>query len=169
MVPARRRDVEQAVDKHLDARLQHFERARREGRAKEFAYPRVHRRIVEDEACGVVFVQLAVAEIRLEVDCLVGAPGHGIAIDGDKIVVAREKIRAVRHAMHRVVLAQRAVSGIRIVEECRIEPFEIERGGKRAVVRWQRRDSGRRSHRQANSYGIWVGPYCSTTVLASRS
>ena len=42
------------------------------------------------------------------------------------IVVAGEEIRAVRHAMHRIVLAQRAIGRIGVVQEFAVEVREIE-------------------------------------------
>ena len=119
--------VEQPVDQRLDARAHHLQRARREGRRQQLADAGVNRRIVEDEAGGVVLVQQAVAKVRLERRFLVGAPGPGVAIDLDQIVVAGEEIRAVRQAVHRVVLAQRAIDRIGIVEEGAVELREVKR------------------------------------------
>ena len=42
--------------------------------ASNFLHPRVIGRIVENQACGMMFVEQAVAEIRLEIERLVGTP-----------------------------------------------------------------------------------------------
>src|ERR1700754_4316840 len=70
--------------------------------------------------------QRAVAEIRLEVDCLVRAPRFRIAIDRRAIVVAAQEIGSIRHAVDGIVLAQRPIDREGIVEERRIEPLDVE-------------------------------------------
>src|SRR5207247_1902270 len=104
--------------------------------------------IVENQARRVVLIKKAVAEIRFEIDFLVGAPRPGVAVDVDEIVVAGEKIGAVRHAMNWVVFTQCPIGRIRIVEERSIEMFEIESGGEfgpRRLFRRKRRCHGRNS------------------------
>src|SRR5262249_49603812 len=79
--------------------------------------------------CRVVLIEKAVAEIRFEVDFLVGAPRPGVAVHVNEIVVAGEKIGAIRHKMNRIVLTQCPIRRVRVVEERSIEMFEIESGG----------------------------------------
>ena len=76
--------IEQAIHQRLDARLHRAQGARRERRREQLADAGVDRRVVENQACGVVLVEQAVAEVRLELDFLVRAPGFGIAIDLDQ-------------------------------------------------------------------------------------
>ena len=147
------RRVEQPVDQRLDARLHRAQGARRERRRQQLADAGVDRRIVEHEARGVVLVEQAVAEIRLELDFLVRAPGRGVAIDLDQIVVAGEEIRAVRHAVHRIVLAQRAVGRVGIVEKCAVEVRQIERG---SLCR----------RRQHDGYASPLARACSSAITA---
>jgi hypothetical protein len=118
--------VEQALDQLLDARLQRAQGPRREGGRQQLPDPRVVRRIVEHQARGVMLVEQAVGEVRPEVERLVGAPGLNLAIHREAIVIAREKIGAVRHPMNRVEPAQRLIGRIGVFEEFRIEPAHIE-------------------------------------------
>src|SRR5262249_8311936 len=47
-------------------------------------------------------------------------------IDRGTVVVAREEIRAVRHAMDRIVLAQRTIDRERVCQERWIKPLDVE-------------------------------------------
>jgi hypothetical protein len=117
----------------LDARLQRFQRTRRERRRQQLAHAGVVGRIIENQTRGVVLVEQTVGEIRPEIDLLVRAPACRVAVDFGAIVIAREKIRAVRHAMDRIVLAQSAIDRVGVVEEFRIELSQIE--GERDFAR----------------------------------
>src|SRR5262249_467920 len=82
-------------------------------------------------------IERAIAEIWPEVDLLVGAPGLGIAIDSDAILVTREKIRAVGHAMDWVVSSKRAVERKGIVEKAPLDPLQVEgerRSSQRGII-----------------------------------
>jgi hypothetical protein len=125
---ARCRFRQQAIDKSFDPRLQFAQRPRRERRRQQLSHPRVIGRIVEDEACCVVLVKQAVGEIRPEVDLLVRAPGRGIAVDLKAIVVPRQEVRTIRHAVDRIAFAQREVCRIGIIEKIRAEPAHVEIG-----------------------------------------
>ena len=114
------------------------------GGREQLAHAGVDRRVVEDEARRVVLVEQAVAEIRLELELLVRAPGVGVAIDRDAVVVAGEEIRAVGHAMHRVVLAERAIGRIGVVEEFGAEPAQIELGRRPPRPLLRQSSQGRR-------------------------
>src|SRR5215469_10967290 len=74
-----------------------------------------------------MLIEQALAEIRTKIDALVGAPDVLVVIDGDAILVAREEIRSVRHAMDGIVFAQGVVKREGIVEKARLEMFQIER------------------------------------------
>ena len=73
-----------------------------------------------------MLVERRIAVFRAELDLLVGGEHARIAIDRVAIAPARNQVRAVRHAVHRIVLAQRAVIAKRIVDEIRRQPLEIE-------------------------------------------
>jgi hypothetical protein len=97
--------LQQAIDKRLDPRLQFAQRARRECRGQQLTHARMIRGIVEDEACGVVLVQKAFAEVRAEIELFVRTPGIRIPVNREAIVIAREKVRPVGHAVDGVKLA----------------------------------------------------------------
>ena len=78
-----------------------------------------------------MLVKQAVAESRAEIDPFVRAPDIVLAIDREAILVARKKIRAVRHEMDGVVLTQRPVGLERIGEKRRVDPLYVEIFGKR--------------------------------------
>jgi hypothetical protein len=92
----------------------------------------------------VVLEQRRVAVFRAELDFLVGGKYPRIAIDRVAIAPARDEIGAVRHAMHRIVLAQRAVVAKRIVEEVGGQALQVEIA----------RDRGRLRGRKAIGNGI---------------
>src|SRR5205085_669275 len=71
-------------------------------------------------------VERRVAVFRKELDLLVGREGAGVAIDRVAIAPARQQVGAVRHAVHRIVLAQRTIIGKRIVDEVRRQALEVE-------------------------------------------
>ena len=106
--------VEQAVDQ-LGHRPFHVEdRARREGAGDDPAHARVQRRIVEHQARRVVLEQQSVAVLGRKLALLVGGESPGILVDGDAGGIARQKISAVRHPVHRARVAQRMIVGIGI-------------------------------------------------------
>ena len=135
--PLSRHRVEQSVDQRDQPGLHLGDHAVRQRHLDRAAHMGVQRRIVEHEAGGVVLEQRRVAVFRAELDLLVGGEHARVAIDRVAIAPARDQVGAVRHAMHRIVLAQRAVIGKRIVDEVRRQPLEIEiaRGRARLLGR----------------------------------
>ena len=133
--------VEQAVDQRDEPRLHLGDHAVRQRGLDRAAHMGVQRRIVEHEAGGVMLEQRRVAVFRAELDLLVGGEHARVAIDRVAVAPAREEIGAVRHAVHRIVLAQRAIIGKRIVDEVRRQALEVEVARGRA--RLLRRESSR--------------------------
>ena len=109
--------VEQAVDEADQVRLEVSDDAGRQGPIDEPAHARVQRRIVEDQARRVVFVERRVAELRLELHLLVGAEAHDVLIDALHVGVARKEETVVRQVADRLCFAQIAIGRIRIVVE----------------------------------------------------
>ena len=83
----------------------------------------------------MVLVERRVAVFRREFDFLVGAECFRVAIDGDDVVVAGEKPRAVVHSFHRAMIAQRVVIriGIRVVVSGQTREIERLRSGARVI------------------------------------
>jgi len=79
----------------------------------------------------VVLVKQAVGEIGPKVEFLVRTPGVRIAIDRKAILIAREKIGPVRHAVDRVGFAQRPIGRIGIGKKRRIQLAQIETARRR--------------------------------------
>src|SRR4029077_15048746 len=71
-------------------------------------------------------VEQAVAVLWLELALLVGGEALRILVDGHAIGIARQEIAAVRHAVHRGVLAQRAVYRIGVGIEGGRQAPEVE-------------------------------------------
>ena len=124
--PFRRHRVEQPVDQRDEPRLHLGDHAVRQRHLDRAAHMGVQRRIVEHEAGGVVLVKRRIAVFRAELDLLVGGEHPRIAIDRIAIAPARDQIGAVRHAVHRIVLAQRVIIRKRIVDEVRRQALQIE-------------------------------------------
>src|SRR5262245_29131439 len=76
-----------------------------------------------------MLVERGCAEARSKVDLFVGAPRLWVTVHRSAIFIAAQKIGAVRHAMDGIMLAQRAINGKRIVQECGIESLDIETKG----------------------------------------
>src|SRR5262249_37840538 len=128
------RAIEHAVYEGVDGGLQRHQRPRGERGGEQLADPTVIRRVVEDEAGGVVLIEDALSHAGPEVHRLVRAPRLVVAIHRGAIVVAAQEVGAVRHAMNRGVLAQSSVDRVRIVQKCRVEPLEIEAEGHRPRI-----------------------------------
>src|SRR5206468_52110 len=131
--------------------LERGERPRRERRGEELPDARVVGRIAEDNARRVVLVERARAELRRELHTLVGAPRVVVLVDGDDVIVAREEVRAVRAAVHRVPAPQPVVVGERVVVEVVGQRAQVE-GERRRALRLLGEDAGRR-HSGAGSWG----------------
>ena len=100
--------------------------ARRQRARDRAPHMGVQRRIVEHQARGVVLEQRRVAVFRKELDLLVRRIGLGVLVERLAIVVPGDEIAAVRHAMHRIMLAQGAIIGIRIVDEIGRQALQVE-------------------------------------------
>ena len=120
--------VEQAADQGFEAGFHGVDVARRQRRRHQPAHPRVGRRVAEHQAGGVVLVDRRVAELGLEFLFLVGAEGGGIFVHRHQILIAGQEKRAVRHAMHRVQLAQGAIVGVRVGVKIRGQLAQVEAG-----------------------------------------
>jgi hypothetical protein len=131
---ARRHHVEQAVDALDQALLHRGDVARRQRPGDQPAHARVQRRVVEDEARRVVLEQRRRAVLREELLVLVRAEGRRVLVDGDDVGVAAEEDAAVRQALDRRVLAQRAVGRVRVVVEAVGQTLQVERFGEVAGV-----------------------------------
>jgi hypothetical protein len=118
--------VQQSVDQRDEAGFHPGDDAVRQRHLDRAAHMGVQRRIVEHETGGVMGKQRRIAVFRAELDLLVGGEHARIAVDRVAIAPARDQVGAVRHAMHRVVLTQRAVVRERIVDEVRRQALEVE-------------------------------------------
>ena len=148
-----RRFFQQPIDELFDAGLQNLQGARRECRSQKLADPGVIGRIVEHQACCVVLVEEAIGEVGPEIEFLVRTPNCGVTIDRQTIVVARQKIRSVRHPMHRIELAERAVGRVGVVKEGSGQLLQVESGDRSRrrrnfapAVRTRARNFGRPPH-----------------------
>ena len=124
--PLRGHRVEQSIDQRDEAGFHLGDDAVRQRHLDRAAHMGVQRRIVEHEAGGVMLEQRRIAVFRAELDLLVGGEHARIAVDRVAIAPARDQVGAVRHAMHRIVLAQRAVIRERIVDEVGRQALEVE-------------------------------------------
>ena len=87
--------VEQPFHQGRETGLHRGDVARRERTGDETPHPRVIRRIVEDEAGGVMLEQRRRAVLRRELLPLVGAEELRFLVDGNEVVVARQQDRTV--------------------------------------------------------------------------
>ncbi|MGY3422813.1 hypothetical protein ACVWZW_003288 [Bradyrhizobium sp. F1.13.4] len=83
--------VEQAVDELDDIRLHPRDRARRQRAHDQAPHARMGRRVVEDEARGVVLVERGVAVFRRELALLVRAERFCVLVGRDEIVIAGQE------------------------------------------------------------------------------
>jgi len=88
-------------------------------------HARVQRRVVEHEAAGVVLVERRVAELGAEFLFLVRTRLR-VAVQGDRVLVARQEHAAAFQRVHRIVLAQRGVPRVGVVEEIRRHARQLE-------------------------------------------
>src|SRR2546427_364963 len=143
--------VEEPVHEPDDTRLERGKRPRSERRGEQLPDARVVGRIAEDDARRVMLVERARAELRRELHTLVGVPREVVLVDGGDVIVAREEVRAIRAAVHRVPAPQPVVVGERVVVEVVGQRAQIE-GERRRALRLLREDTGRR-HSGAGSWG----------------
>ncbi len=139
--------VERARAATRHAQLQVGDGAARQRPHDQLAHARVQRRVVEDEAGGVVLVQRgAGAVLGPELDVLVGAEGGRVAVDRDQVRVPGQEPAAIRHGAHRLARAQGGVDRVRVGQEVRRQPAQVEAGGDGlgALARHRRRDRLRR-------------------------
>ena len=122
--------VERARDDLLDPRPERAERPRRERRGEALAHPGVARRIVEDEAGGVVLVERGVAHGARKIHRLVGREQPGIPVDRVEIGVAGQEPGPVRQRLQRRVAAERVEHRVGILVEIPVEAADVE-GGRR--------------------------------------
>lgn len=127
--------VEQAVDKGYQPGLHRRDRARRQRAHHDLAHARMQRRIVEDEAGGVVLVEGCLAELRQELDLLVGRERPGVAVDAVEIGIARQHHRAVGKTLDRCALQQRAIGGEGVVRKAGRQGVDVETLRQRGVCR----------------------------------
>src|SRR6266567_4843433 len=85
--------------------------------------------IVENEARRVVLEQRCRSELGAELLFLVRAESLVIAVHRHDVVETAEKPRSVRHAFHRLVIAQCAIIRIRIGVEIRWKLRQVEASG----------------------------------------
>src|SRR4029434_6693593 len=118
---------------------------------------------------GVVLVEQALAHARTEVHRLVRAPRVWIAVHRGAIVVAAEGGPVRRHAMDRIVLAQGPVDRVRIVQEGRVEPLEVEPERERAGVRHRAPPAMNGQTRSgASQWALWPAPGKSRAAGSTR-
>jgi hypothetical protein len=131
---ARGDDVEQAVDALDEPALHRRDVARRQRSRDQAAYPRVQRRVVEDQARRVMLEERRRTVLGQELLALVRAEGRAVLVDGDDVGVAAQEDAAVGHPLDRGVPAQGAIRRVRIVVEALGQALQVEVVGEVAVV-----------------------------------
>ena len=94
----------------------------------------VQRRVVEDEAGGMMFIGQRLAELRQEFLAFVGAEPDWVFVDLVEIGIAGQEYRAIRHGFDRGMVAQCPVIAIGIVVKIGGQGFQIEVAGNRDRV-----------------------------------
>ena len=125
-IPLGGEPIEQPLHQRDQVRLHLRDGARRQRAHDQPPHPRMRRRIVEYEAGGVVLVQQRVAVFRREFASLVGGEKFCAFVDADQVVVAGQKIAAVRQTLDRRMLPQCTIGRVGIGIELRRQFFDVE-------------------------------------------
>ena len=117
---------EQPVHQRDQVGLHFGDGARRQRAHDQPPHPRMRRRVVEHEAGGVVLVQQRIAVFRRKFLFLVGREKLCAFVDADQIVVAGQKVAAIRQTLDRFALSQCTIGRIGVGVKLRRQLFDVE-------------------------------------------